>query len=306
MPLISVVIAMYNSSSCITRCIESILNQTFKDFEIIIVDDGSTDDSYDIVKKISDSYPNIFLCHIKNSGPGHARNFGVFRATANLICFVDSDDFVDPNYLKILYKNKIEHGTKISCCNYKEKGKEITSIAFYSKSPIIKFNEESVLEMLKGPGPYWVVWGKLIDKDLIIKNPIPENMFYEDNAIVFRWFGEAKLISYINDALYHYSYNSCGITKNFSSKKIFFLDALKRQRKYYKKKHFIKAETLITNQIINLFPLLKFNAFKSEHKIKIWFKIECNSIYFLFLILFSNKYSKRTKLLLIKTVLRFR
>ena len=99
--MISIIIPMYNSEKYIEKCIESILNNLYKNFEIIVVDDGSTDDSIKIVKK----YTNIKLLYSNHAGPGSARNVGIENASGDFIFFLDSDDTINPNTLKILKNN---------------------------------------------------------------------------------------------------------------------------------------------------------------------------------------------------------
>lgn len=100
--MISIVIPVYNSEKYIARCIESILKQTFKEYELIIVNDGSTDNSLGIIEAICKDYKNITIVNKKNGGVSKARNAGIEKAKGEYICFIDSDDYIDENFLQNL------------------------------------------------------------------------------------------------------------------------------------------------------------------------------------------------------------
>lgn len=102
MPKISVVIPLYNKAFSIEKTLKTVLQQTFSDFEIVIINDGSTDNSAEIVESIKDC--RVQLYHQENQGAAAARNFGIEKSNGNLIAFLDADDFWNPNHLEELYK----------------------------------------------------------------------------------------------------------------------------------------------------------------------------------------------------------
>lgn len=115
--MISVIIPLYNKEKYIKRSIESVLNQTFRDFEILVVDDGSTDNSYEVIKTINDE--RIRLFHQKNAGVSAARNKGIHEAKYNLIAFLDADDIWKPGYLQAQYDLYMKYpDCCIFACNY--------------------------------------------------------------------------------------------------------------------------------------------------------------------------------------------
>ena len=113
---ISVIIPVYNCDQLVGKCIDSVLAQTHRDLELILVDDGSTDAS----GAVCDGYPardaRVKVIHQKNSGPSRARNVGMDAATGEYFCFVDSDDVVEPDYLEYLITNLRENGVDIATC----------------------------------------------------------------------------------------------------------------------------------------------------------------------------------------------
>lgn len=123
-PLISVIVPVYNVEKYLNRCIDSILNQTFKQIEIILVDDGSTDKSPIICDEYCDSYENIKVIHKENNRVSAARNDGIKIATGKYIALVDSDDWIEPNMLEEMYNKAEEFHTDITMCDLKKVGVE--------------------------------------------------------------------------------------------------------------------------------------------------------------------------------------
>ena len=119
MPLISIIIPAYNIENYIAKCLDSLLNQTYKNLEIIVVDDGSSDDTGKIVDEYAVKYENIKLIHKKNGGVSAARNTGIEVASGYYIGFVDGDDTVDEEMFEVLINNAIKYNADISHCGYK-------------------------------------------------------------------------------------------------------------------------------------------------------------------------------------------
>ena len=113
---ISVIIPVYNTSKLLRRCLDSVINQTYKNLEIILINDGSTDDSLSICKEYSQNDSRIILIDKENEGGGKARNAGLDRATGDYIAFVDSDDYIDPDMYSVLMNNLKTSEADISTC----------------------------------------------------------------------------------------------------------------------------------------------------------------------------------------------
>lgn len=116
--LISVVVPVYNVKPYLSECVYSILNQKYSNLELILVDDGSTDGSGTMCDELSETDKRIKVLHIENGGPSAARNAGVKAAKGDYISFVDSDDIVSEDYLKILYENAVAFDADVSMCRY--------------------------------------------------------------------------------------------------------------------------------------------------------------------------------------------
>ena len=132
-PLISVIVPVYNVEEYLTQCIESIINQTYTNLEIILVDDGSTDQSGKICDEYAIKDDRIQVIHKENRGVGSARNVGLDTSKGEYVSFVDSDDYVDKNYIKILLKQMLEHNVQVSICNLAITDKKNTTIRYKDK-----------------------------------------------------------------------------------------------------------------------------------------------------------------------------
>ena len=116
--LVSIIVPVFNVENYIEKCLNSIINQTYKNIEVILVDDGSTDNSGNICDVYSKKYNFIKVFHTKNGGVARARNIGLKNVTGKYITFVDSDDWIKEDYIMYLYSNLIKYNSEISCCNF--------------------------------------------------------------------------------------------------------------------------------------------------------------------------------------------
>lgn len=117
---VSVIIPVYNAEKYIEKCLDSILGQNFQDFEVILVNDGSTDRSLEICKTVSNKNKCISVLDQENQGVSIARQKGINSASGQFIAFIDADDYVKRDYLEVLYKNAIEYDVDIVCCDCTE------------------------------------------------------------------------------------------------------------------------------------------------------------------------------------------
>ena len=198
MPAISVIVPVYNVHEYIGRCIESILGQTFADFELILVDDGSTDGSRDICADFAQRDGRVILLNNNHKGVSAARNAGLDIARGEYIAFVDGDDAVHTYFLEILYKNKAE----IAVANYREV--QATEISADSKVDICTqlLSQERALELLFDDVCFMVVWGKLYSRSVIGKHRFKPIAMSEDVEFNSRVLVCVKNVVFIDNALY--------------------------------------------------------------------------------------------------------
>lgn len=202
--LISIIVPAYNTEKYIEKCIESVLSQTYKNFELIIIDDGSRDRTIDIVKMyIKKDYKRIKLISKVNGGAATARNFGLKECKGEYIFFLDSDDWIDCNTLELLLNEAKEKEADIvipkSYYNVYENEYKKKRDLFTLK---INFKdiEEYVIKVLIGSAQGWRVSSNLYRADIILKNEIyfPEGHTAEDFVFNLRFFLYAKTISFID------------------------------------------------------------------------------------------------------------
>ena len=214
--MISVIVPVYQVEKYIHRCVDSILAQTFSDFELILVDDGSPDNCGTICDEYDAKDSRIRVIHQENQGQAAARNYAVAVARGEWVCFVDSDDMIHPQMLEHLYRTATEHNANISMCSAVES--EQLPKAFLAPreyaSECLTVNEAGLEALYRaGEHRYWGVWGKLIRKEILQKLPFTPGRVYEDNAIVCRWLYEAGIVADTPNHYYFYQVNSGGTTK---------------------------------------------------------------------------------------------
>ena len=263
MPLISIIVPVYNVELFLKQSIDSILNQTLRDFELIIIDDGSTDNSPEICDKYAKVDNRIRVIHKNNEKQGAARNYGVKIAKSDLICFIDSDDCVDKTYLETLYRLYKKTNSKIVCCDYFEsKHCLFDEIQKDESVTTLQINDDTMSSLYKSRNYYWICWCKLINKKILIDNPFPEGVYYEDNAIVFKWIYNCKEISFTNKRLYFYRINNSGTTKGQNKHLVDYADALEKQIIFFADKEYITTAKLIFDEYIKLTTHLYFTKNK--------------------------------------------
>lgn len=215
-PLISVIIPVYKVEKYINRCIESILCQSYSNLEIILVDDGSPDKCGDICDEFATHDSRITVHHKKNGGLSDARNYGVERSNGKYITFVDSDDYIAPNYIEYLYMLINKYNADISVCCRVETGCDSVEYPVNELLP-----DEQLLtgyeacESLFGELYLTLVtaWGKLYDSKIIKKYTFPVGKIHEDEATTCKYYYESKQVVIGNKCLYSYFINDNSITR---------------------------------------------------------------------------------------------
>lgn len=217
-PKISIIVPIYKVESYLRKCIDSILNQTFTDFELILVNDGSPDNC----GKICDEYANkdhrIIVIHKENGGVSSARNAGIEAANGQYIGFVDSDDYIHEKMYEILYENARLYHSDIAQCNFLkvDQSSDIESNVDMSNLRIKQYTNMDALHQLfskesneymtgAGNSVKWVVlWNKLYKKELFEKLTFKEGKICEDEFIIHQLLFKCKKIIAIPNELYYY------------------------------------------------------------------------------------------------------
>ena len=206
MPTVSFIVPVYNVETYLPKCIESILDQTFNDIEIILIDDGSTDNSGNICDKYQILDSRIQVIHQSNQGVSHTRNVGIEQAKGKYIGFIDSDDRVSNNYAEILLK-AINRDTEIdiSFCEYYIVKDDLPVVHTMNSSDMIYNNETGIYLLCQDKEIKNYVWGKLFKKKLFASIRFPEDRnMCEDMAILYKVFYLARKICHIQTPAYYY------------------------------------------------------------------------------------------------------
>lgn len=205
MPLISIIIPAYNIEDYIGTCLDSLLKQTYKNLEIIVVDDGSSDNTGKIIDEYTVKYENIKVIHKKNAGVSAARNSGIDIASGHYIGFVDGDDIVDDNMFEILINNAIEYNADISHCGYKMVFP--SRIDYYHNTEVLveQDNELGLKDLLVGNRVEPGLWNKIYKKELFEDIRINENIkINEDLLANYYLFKKSSKSIFYDKCLYNY------------------------------------------------------------------------------------------------------
>lgn len=234
---ISIIIPIYNVEKYLPACVESILQQTYKNLEVILVDDGSPDRCPVICDELAQKDDRIRVIHQKNKGLSGARNTGIDNAQGDYLIFVDSDDTVEQTLVEELYTYAEKWNCAIVACgrNYIfEDGQIVCKIA-HDESKVYGF-EEAMQEMNSFRLFDMSAWAKIYRKELFEDIRFPEGKLSEDYYIMYKLFDKAKTIGYVAKPLYNYLQRQSSISRN---KKINhdFADAAKKQMEFLDDKY---------------------------------------------------------------------
>ncbi len=216
---ISVVIPVYNVEKYLKKCVDSILNQTISNYEIILVDDGSPDGCPAICDAYAAMHHNVIALHKPNGGLSDARNFGVQHASADYVIFVDSDDYVDPEYLGNLWKLHVKHGADIAVqgvLRETENGKHLNVIEYSTERIATPKDVLSLMLIGKEIGIFAVA--KLYPRKYLLNAPFPVGKLHEDIFTTYRLLDQGEKIAIGAGSCYHYVIRDGSIlTTKFSS-----------------------------------------------------------------------------------------
>ena len=296
-PQVSIIVPVYNVENYIERCLNSLVNQTFKDIEIITINDGSTDKSLELINKYVKEDIRVSVIDLGDEGVSYCRNLGIEKANGKYIMFVDSDDWIDFNMVEVMYKKAEENNIDLVMCSYIREFKDHSKEKIFNLPEEIIYKEDKVknelLRKLVGPvkeelsnpemlDALGTVWGKLYRADIFKENKInfvdlKEIGSAEDTLFNIFTFNYLKKVMFLNKPMYHYwRDNPKSVTSQYNSK-------LKEQRKVFFKyiSDFIKEnnfeqvfEEALNNRIctsvlgLGLIECSKNNKISGINKIK--------------------------------------
>ena len=212
--MVSVIVPVYNAEKYLRKCIDTICNQTYRDLEIILVDDGSTDGSLSICDELADKDKRIKVIHKPNGGSTSARNAGLAAATGEYIGFIDSDDWIEPEMYEVLWKNCIENQADIAVVNKfinheKSQYQDVLHVlpGIYEKNDGVVVKNIIYTEDYSERGISPNLWDKLFKRELILLHQAgidERTKFAEDDICVYSALLDADRVVIIDEALYHY------------------------------------------------------------------------------------------------------
>lgn len=222
-PLVSIISPVYNIAEFIGDCIESVLNQSFEDFELIIVDDGSSDDSLKICKHYQTLDSRIVIVENKHQGVSAARNSGIDKAKSEYITFIDGDDLIHQNYLEYLLSTIQQFEADIVIADYKKISPyfRITKNTILYEYRAIEFSHAEIFNLLFDEINYMTVWGKLYKRNIIGNQKFKDFALGEDVEFNSRVFPRAKSFFHVPSELYFYrERHNSAVSSKFDSKSL--------------------------------------------------------------------------------------
>lgn len=264
MAKISVIVPVYKVEQYLNRCVDSILNQTYKDFELILVDDGSPDNSPKICDEYAIKNSRVHVIHKENGGLSDARNFGIDYALttdSEWITFIDSDDWVHCQYLEILYNSVIENNVLISSCGFQK----VNTFVDDEKINLlnIELKKDTAENLLFDINKYElfnfsVAWGRLYKKELWKDIRFPFGRFHEDEFTTYKLLFAVDNVVCVLKELYYYYTNPNGIMESqLTIKRVKdILDSRQEKVEYVFKKNFFIKEYFL-EQYLGIIFLLK-------------------------------------------------
>lgn len=269
MKKVSVIVPVYNVEKYLSKCIDSLVNQTLEDIQIIVVNDGSLDGSQQIIDDFGGKFPEIIKAFQKeNGGLSDARNFGLERATGEFIGFVDSDDYVNPTMFEEMYALAQKHSAEMVICNLQkvdETGKITQKLTQIPNMPekIDLENHFSVFSDLS-----YFACNKIFKKDLFVDKRFKKGVHFEDIQLIPQLLLKCTTIAQTQNYHYHYLERTDSITKTHTEKGLDILkaaDDVEQEFKY--SKYAAKITDLKNFQILEgVYTFLAYLAFVKDEQ----------------------------------------
>ena len=238
---LSIIVPVYKVEKQLERCIRSILNQSFTNFELILVDDGSPDKCGEICDEYEKKDKRIKVIHKKNGGLSDARNAGLNIAIGKYIGFVDSDDIIHPEMYEKMYSYINKYNVDIVQCKFK-KFENIEDINKFSKINNTYTNieyytsKEAIMDMIDNNKINVNTWNKLYKRELFENERFPKGKIHEDEFLTYKLIYKSNKIAYINEELYYYYQNDNGIMNGSNLiKRLDRIEALEERSNFFLK-----------------------------------------------------------------------
>ncbi len=234
--LISVIIPVYNVKPYLKECVDSVISQSYRNLEIILVDDGSNDGSEKICDEYCEKDSRVRVIHQENKGLSVARNIGIEHSNGDFLTFVDSDDWIHKDMLRVLYDNMIKYDADVAFCNYSQYA-DMVNCFENVRCHILDFSGmfHEFYEH-KNTNAVGVIWGKIYKK-MVFNNVIfPAGKRFEDMYVAHKLIGNSKKNVFIDCNLYYYRRRQDSIMNSgYSMKNLDILEATQKRMEYMKR-----------------------------------------------------------------------
>jgi len=255
---VSIIIPIYNAEKYLQQCIDSVLCQTYLEWELILVIDGATDNSAQICKEYAKENQKIKVIEKENGGVSSARNVGLDNATGDYICFMDSDDYIENDYLEILVNNLEENEADLSICSAFYREKRNKNSKRKCSNNLMFFNKkDAIINVIAGKHFGGYLWEKLFKKDIIGELRFDQTIHYtEDMLFCCEYLNKCKKVVRSDAKLYHYikTPNSI-VSAKFSRRKVTIIDSISKIVDMY------KNDEEISNYAKGFFSLVNLEIF---------------------------------------------
>lgn len=323
-PKISIIVPVYKVELYLRQCIDSIITQTYKNLEIILVDDGSPDDCGAICNEYAEHDNRIIVIHKENGGLSDARNAGLDIAKGNYIGFVDSDDWIEPDMYESLYNNLVDNDADIACCGYYESyvNENIFHVLF--EETILLSKEQAMKESFFYKRVSVCAWDKLYKKDIFMNIRYPFGKIHEDEFVILDIFSQAdKVIVSTVPKYYYRQRNGSIIQQPYTAKKLHVIEAFEHKLQIAEKSfagiadlsrcQLLRVNNLILSKIImcknyrqmpeyktilstlrkNFSYIMRSDLFTKNEKIKA-VALQINAMLFKWIVVLNLKFRKKT------------
>lgn len=267
-PLISVIVPVYNVERYISRCVDSILAQTYENLEIILIDDGSTDASGRICEAYKERDARIRTIHRSNGGMSAARNAGIQAAGGAYISFVDSDDYIAEDLIAYLYHLASSNCAQISVCGYQKlyEGSGYAAEPIHVEPVTVCGSENALSMLLYQNGIIASVWGKLFQGNLFQAVRFPEGRWHEDVAVMYRLLDSAEVIAIGTETKYFYVQRQGSITNSdFDIRRMDYIRFTAECMAYMRARHPDLEQAAVSRHFSACFELLAAMGKERKH-----------------------------------------
>jgi glycosyltransferase involved in cell wall biosynthesis len=256
---ISIIVPIYNLEHYLPKCVDSILTQTFTDFELILVDDGSTDGSGELCDEYARLDKRVRVIHKKNGGIASSRNAGLDAAKGIYIGFVDNDDFINKFMFEILYKNAKKYSSDIVICDYIsiDESQHYDIDKFDGNYKLKQFNNREAVHHIYADmdkDTFIYPWNKLYKKELFNDIKYELGNIYDDETVAHKLLYKSKRVTYVQIPLYYYvQRKGSQINSPFSVKKFGRVYALKERQDFFKRKNEVELQQKALKHYMDVF-----------------------------------------------------